>query len=250
MARLALDARLQGSIYTAYHGDCSNNVEIMLFGLPDKLLADLGIEAAARANQRILVRCRKCPECLAHRTRVWTARAVAETVGSVRTWFGTLTLHPDRATQARMSADRALTDAISDRSDPNYFNKMVDSVNPELTKFLKRVRKNSDARLRYMLVAEPHKSGMPHWHILIHEQSGVVTKRELEAAWRYGFSHWRLDPFPSNDMYGRSGFYIHGDNPRGDKSASEGCIILARPIREAVEKSYIHGRQKSLSRRH
>ena len=44
---------------------------------------------------------------------------------------------------------------------------------------------------------------------------------------------FRLWPNPRNRMYGRSGFLIHGDNARGD--ASRGCIILARPARQAVE---------------
>lgn len=43
-----------------------------------------------------------------------------------------------------------------------------------------------------------------------------------------------LDPKPGNAMHGRSGFFIHGDNGNGDQSASHGCIILSRPIREAI----------------
>lgn len=39
--------------------------------------------------------------------------------------------------------------------------------------------------------------------------------------------------------YGRSGFLIHGDNGRGDRSASNGCIILGRPIREFIARSGI-----------
>lgn len=31
--------------------------------------------------------------------------------------------------------------------------------------------------------------------------------------------------------YGRSGFYIHGDNRRADNSASSGCIVLSREVR-------------------
>jgi hypothetical protein len=42
----------------------------------------------------------------------------------------------------------------------------------------------------------------------------------------------RLDPDPANDMKGRSGFFIHGDNPEMDHSASDGCIVAARPTRE------------------
>jgi len=42
----------------------------------------------------------------------------------------------------------------------------------------------------------------------------------------------RLTPDPSNEMFGRAGFLIHGDNQT--HTASEGCIILPRTIREAI----------------
>lgn len=44
-----------------------------------------------------------------------------------------------------------------------------------------------------------------------------------------------LEPHPCTQTFGRSGFYIHGDNGRGDFSASEGCIIVQRSARIAVE---------------
>src|SRR5580698_562077 len=44
-----------------------------------------------------------------------------------------------------------------------------------------------------------------------------------------------LIPDPSNVMYGRSGFYLHGDtNPPGN--ASEGCIV--QPLNTRVEAYY------------
>lgn len=43
-----------------------------------------------------------------------------------------------------------------------------------------------------------------------------------------------LAPEPGNAMHGRSGFYIHGDNARGDQSASSGCIILPKGVRERI----------------
>jgi hypothetical protein len=47
-----------------------------------------------------------------------------------------------------------------------------------------------------------------------------------------------LVPIPGNDMDGRDGgFYIHGDNEAMNHSASDGCIILARTIRQAVAAS-------------
>lgn len=39
---------------------------------------------------------------------------------------------------------------------------------------------------------------------------------------------------PENEMYGRSGFYMHGDNAKLNKSASEGCIIMPRIVRVRV----------------
>jgi len=43
-----------------------------------------------------------------------------------------------------------------------------------------------------------------------------------------------LTPDPTNVMYGRSGFGIHGDSIDDPGSASEGCIILDRNEREAI----------------
>lgn len=43
-----------------------------------------------------------------------------------------------------------------------------------------------------------------------------------------------LDPFPSTEVFGRSGFFIHGDNAKGDRSASSGCIILNRGARATI----------------
>ncbi len=36
------------------------------------------------------------------------------------------------------------------------------------------------------------------------------------------------------DPHGRSLFRIHGDNAAMDHTASDGCIILARPVRQAI----------------
>lgn len=40
-----------------------------------------------------------------------------------------------------------------------------------------------------------------------------------------------LTPDPTNDMHGRSGFWIHGDNARHPGNSSAGCIVLQRPAR-------------------
>ena len=59
-------------------GDCSSPVEVRYRGAPDKLLVNLGIEKEGIAVAYIRGRCRKCDECLNHRRRLWTARAIDE----------------------------------------------------------------------------------------------------------------------------------------------------------------------------
>lgn len=46
-----------------------------------------------------------------------------------------------------------------------------------------------------------------------------------------------LEPHTDTITFGRSEFFIHGDNPHGDHSASKGCIILIRVIRELISNS-------------
>ncbi len=42
----------------------------------------------------------------------------------------------------------------------------------------------------------------------------------------------RLTPDPGNEMFGRAGFLIHGDNATHD--ASEGCVIQTRTVRQRI----------------
>lgn len=46
-----------------------------------------------------------------------------------------------------------------------------------------------------------------------------------------------LAPDPKNDMHGRSAFLIHGDSISRPGTASRGCIIMPRNVREQVWKS-------------
>lgn len=46
-----------------------------------------------------------------------------------------------------------------------------------------------------------------------------------------------LSPHPENQMLGRGGFYIHGDNPAANQTASEGCIVASHEIRQMISDS-------------
>lgn len=49
-----------------------------------------------------------------------------------------------------------------------------------------------------------------------------------------------LYPDPKNLMWNRYGFLIHGDNVTEPGTASQGCIILARNLREMIWNSNDH----------
>ncbi|MCC7634429.1 RHS repeat-associated core domain-containing protein [Stenotrophomonas rhizophila] len=46
-----------------------------------------------------------------------------------------------------------------------------------------------------------------------------------------------LTPAPANDMFGRSAFRIHGDNSTRNRTASEGCMIFDRDVRDQIANS-------------
>lgn len=197
--------RLGGHGGTTFNfaGDCALPVEMFTRGLPDEILVHLKLESDSALVSTLHVRCRKCEPCLTHRARIWAARAAEELKVSERSWFGTLTLSPIRLMQEQMLAEAKLLHGgwpIAEITSENLFQEIVKAVRPELQKFLKRIRKNSGAKVRYLIIAEPHdgdettpeRRGMPHWHLFVHETRGSVTKRILESGWRYGFSHWRL----------------------------------------------------------
>jgi hypothetical protein len=43
-----------------------------------------------------------------------------------------------------------------------------------------------------------------------------------------------LEPDPANEMFGRADFGIHGDNIERPGTASDGCIIMPRFVREYI----------------
>lgn len=142
-------------------------------------------------------RCRKCAWCLRQRAGLWTLRAKQELGGASRTWFGTLTLRPSEHFRAVCVAESSLRKRgteWAELSPAEQFQARHSVISVEITKWLKRIRKESEARLRYFLVAEAHKSGLPHYHILIHEQwlGKQVTERTLRRQWKLGFSKFNL----------------------------------------------------------
>lgn len=143
------------------------------------------------------LKCRRCDNCLRSRASLWRQRAVHETNVWPRTWFGTLTLSPHNAFRTLMEAQRLAAEKSSPfegMGQPEQFGRHVRAIGPEIGRFIKRVRKNTGAPIRYLLVAEAHKSGTPHFHMLVHQCSinDIVRYDDLKSQWDLGFSQWKL----------------------------------------------------------
>lgn len=146
------------------------------------------------------VRCRKCAACLAARGHLWRIRAQEEIALSHRTWFATFTLSPE--SHARV-LNKILLEASrtgnpwleSDIAPEELFLERHREISGEFTKYFKRLRKQGH-RFRYLLVVEAHKSGLPHYHALLHDCS--ITKplvhRAIGAQWPLGFYQAKLVP--------------------------------------------------------
>lgn len=152
------------------------------------------------------VKCRRCAPCLKARSSMWNMRARQELMIAPRTWFGTLTLGPGEQYQAELAAraECARRSVVYDQLDhERQFIARHNQISPELTKWLKRVRKESGAKLRYLLVAEAHKSGAPHYHVLVHETEFALPVRErtLRLQWKQGFSKFNLVSDPMAARY-------------------------------------------------
>lgn len=206
-------ALMVGSDTSPMHGDCAKPVYIEYRGGRDEALhrlrrwesEDIDFAAgygvlgewgpSARTTAYLSVRCRKCGPCLKQRGKVWATRGQLELVAAERSWFGTLTLRPHERFMSRLKADAYLASRgvrWHDLDATEQFKEIARVLRREFQLFLKRVRKQSGARLRYVMTTEAHADGFPHLHLLLHEYEGRCTKRLLEQQWQLGISHWRV----------------------------------------------------------
>lgn len=203
--------RTGNRIYHVNYGmRCTGPPEVELSGLMPGYGIASDHRTATDANHRTSddshlkvvyrVPCRRCIACL--RQRAWHWRVSAETeitrgfARGARTWFGTLTLSPQSHFEMQLRAERSAGKLLDGLPPEEQFRLRHTAVNRELTLSFKRLRKRMKIAeaFRYMLVVERHKSGLPHYHCLLHEvsQDKPIRKSVLEAFWPWGFGQWRL----------------------------------------------------------
>lgn len=141
-------------------------------------------------------KCRKCEHCLRKRRQHWWFRAKWEIEQAPRTWFATFTYSPDNHYRMLLMArQRCLRKGVDydALTDDQQLGHLVAIAGVDLTLFFKRVRKSSMAPLRYLIVSETHKSGLPHFHALIHETIMRATTYDvLKRNWLKGHSAFKL----------------------------------------------------------
>lgn len=179
-------------------GQCLNPREFRMDAAASRLSGERLVRAPGRPYSVVLtVRCRACEWCLRQRAARWAFRAVEEIDAHVRTWFATFTFTPQNHVVMRAMTSRRLARGGTDFALLSATEQHVElsrEYGAEITKYFKRIRKNSDAPLRYILVQEPHKSGLPHFHALIHEVDATrpIRHRTLSTGWKLGFSKFKL----------------------------------------------------------
>lgn len=189
-----------GSIKWRVSGDCQEPLTRLVTARPSRGQLDKHIVVKPGSPHpywvELEVRCRRCDRCRELRRRKWAQRARAETGVSARTWFGTLTASPEQQylwLAAARHAEWLQGVELDALSYGEQFLARHKQASKEVTKYLKRVRKDACGPLRLLVVAEAHKSGAPHYHVLLHEQVlGAVKHRTLESQWKCGFSSWKV----------------------------------------------------------
>lgn len=181
-------------------GDCLTPVEQQLYGRPDgKVWTYHGKGGPMIVD--LTAKCRKCENCLKKRSAHWRLRALNEWRASYRSWLVTLTFRPERQfhylSLVRKRLDKQAID-FDRLSAADQFNERHKEAGREVTRFIKRLRKGGDgaqpSKFRYLLVAEAHQNGLPHYHMMVHEYDPFCPVRHaaLKRAWWDGFLDAKL----------------------------------------------------------
>lgn len=179
-------------------GNCLRPKKVELHGRAEKMIGqrDIVVSKDNRPNfVELDVRCRQCVNCLRQRGYVWYFRAKTEWRLSQRTWLATFTLNPETVFywQTRLRHELAAQGFDYDVLPVDEQFRLLEAEGYlEVQKWLRSVRKRTGCTIRYLCVTEAHKSGLPHWHLLIHEKDKPLRHSTLKGSWSWGFDSYKL----------------------------------------------------------
>lgn len=174
-------------------GNCNAPVTVILHGRPEERIVTPDNPSRFVEME---VACRKCENCLRRRAAMWRHKAGAEWRLGVRTWLCTFTLRPDEAfrltSKARLRLAKGGTDYDLLPVDEQFIEAEGEGYR-HVQLLLKRWRK-AGAVIRYLCVTEAHKSGLPHWHMLLHEldPERPLRHKDLKGSWPLGWDSYKL----------------------------------------------------------
>ena len=195
-----------------------------------KCLNPLDMIHKGQGAERVIyrVRCRRCEACLRQRNVDWVNRARRESGAAARTWFTTLTMRPE----VHEGIKTLVLSMIADKSDHDYIAKrIIEESYRQVHLFFKRIRKNTGKAFRYLAVIELHKNGLPHFHLLVHDNDGTLQRRDIDNQWKAGFTSSRL---------------VKGDN---EKAIAYVCKYLCKDTEGRIKCSLNYGRCGLLPKR-
>lgn len=73
---------------------------------------------------------------------------------------------------------------------------------------------------------------------------GFYTIQPPTNSTHCGFEAFPLVPDATNEMFGRSGFFLHGDSLSHPGGGSDGCIVQSRPVRDLVARLVAAGNNR------
>lgn len=169
------DGKPSRTVFHDVAGNCQSPVRTLDWGRSEikngRTRIVTGSSNAANFMERD-VPCRKCANCLDRRGYHWRMRAKLEATLAARTWMATLTLDPavlSRSLDICRDSMRKQGLDYDALPYPDRFAQLDRLFYKEFQKRMKLLRKNTEVPLRYLAVTEAHKSGVPHWHVLLHE---------------------------------------------------------------------------------
>lgn len=183
-------------------GKCQSPVTVLLHGRRELKNERYSVVNMHDPNSKptfveVIAPCRMCDACLRKRAAMWRYRALAEYEHSARTWFATLTMSPASVmhilSRVRVSLSKQGIDLDTLPAD-KQFAALADAGYRDVQLWLKRLRKKGHV-FRYFAVTEAHKSGVPHWHVLLHEcdkESPMRYDGCLKGSWHLGFDSYKL----------------------------------------------------------
>lgn len=179
-------ALLSRTVEVDYAGNCLKPVRLERHGRAETTRSRVRVVSRGKNEPRFIqmdVPCRKCTNCRKRHAAHWALRTAAEFHSAVRAWIFTLTLSPAAVAfslHAARIACRRKGIAFEELSADEQFAARDVIVYREFQKRLKLLRKNTEVPFRYLAVTEAHKSGEPHWHVVVFETTEKAFRLERD----------------------------------------------------------------------